>query len=249
MTDILKAEQFICLDNISFTYPETALPIIQDLGFSFNLGDRIGLLGANGCGKSTLLHIIMGLLLPEVGAVYFRQKKMIKEADFQVLRREVGFVFQNAEAQLFCPTVLEDVAFGLLNLGFSSKESEEMSLAVLDSFELLNVASLPGHRISGGQKRLVALATVLAMQPLAMLLDEPSNDLDPYTRQQLLEYLQNSDKAYILSSHDLDLLIATCTEFIYMEQGQLLKIDKEQIWNLPIVSRGGKSRYRPDGRC
>jgi len=146
---------------------------------------------------------------------------MKNKEDFRILRREVGMLFQHADDQLFCPSVLEDVAFGPLNLGRTAEEAREISLQTLASIGLAGYEDRITHRLSGGEKRLVALATVLAMKPSVLLMDEPTNDLDHEARERLLDVLSGLDMSFLLISHDWDFLARLCNRFYALEDGQL----------------------------
>ena len=165
------------LSNISFHYPG-GKPVLDDLDFHLHAGDRIGLVAPNGSGKTTLFHVIMGLLKPDSGTVEAFGRPRQEESDFVEVRRRIGLLFQDADDQLFSPTVLEDVAFGPLNLGKTREEALAVSGETLDFLGLKGFEDRVTYKLSGGEKRLVSLATVLAMRPEVLLLDEPSTGLD-----------------------------------------------------------------------
>lgn len=189
------------LNNIHFAYPGLE-PVLQGASLRLNAGERLSIVGPNGAGKSTLLKITMGLLAPTSGTVTAFGTPCRAEADFQDMRRRVGFVFQDADDQLFCPTVAEDVAFGPLNLGKSKQQALAIVDDVLSRLGLMHLRDRVTHKLSGGEKRLVTLATVLAMEPEVLILDEPTNALDPDNYARLVDILQNLDQAILLVSHD-----------------------------------------------
>ncbi|CCO23542.1 energy-coupling factor ABC transporter ATP-binding protein [Maridesulfovibrio hydrothermalis] len=193
------------LHDINFVYPG-GNEVLKDVNFELNCGDKIALTGHNGSGKTTMLHIIMGLLRPASGKILYKGCEMKSEKDFQKLRKGVGLLFQQADDQLFCPTVIEDVAFGPLNLGRTPEEAKEIARYTLCMLGLSGYEERVAYRLSGGEKKLVSLATVLAMQPEALVLDEPTNDLDPAMRERLIEILNSLDVAMLVVSHDLDFL-------------------------------------------
>ena len=158
------SEPLINLKNISFNYPGGA-PVLDDLSLSLLKNDKIGIVAPNGSGKTTLLHIIMGLLKPSAGEIELFGKVKTTEKDFREVRRKVGLLFQDADDQLFSPTVLEDVAFGPLNMGKSKEEAVSISRKTLAHLGLTEFAEKITFKLSGGEKRLVSLATVLAMEP------------------------------------------------------------------------------------
>ncbi len=201
------------LRSISYAYPGRE-PVLRDLNFSFSEGDTIGLIGPNGSGKTTLAHIVMGLIRPTSGSVLHHGRELTRDADFTAIRREVGLLFQNADDQLFYPTVLEDVAFGPLNLGQTPAQAVDTARATLARLGLEGFENRITYKLSGGEKKLVSLAGVLAMQPRAVFLDEPTNALDTETRARLIRILTEQAIARVIISHDFDFLAQT-TENIY----------------------------------
>jgi cobalt/nickel transport system ATP-binding protein len=189
------------LNNIHFAYPGLE-PVLEGASMQLDAGERLSLIGPNGAGKSTLLKIIMGLLAPVSGTVTAFGKPCAAEADFHDMRRRVGFVFQDADDQLFCPTVAEDLAFGPLNLGKTKQQALAVVDDVLSRLQLMHLRDRVTHKLSGGEKRLVTLATVLAMEPEVLILDEPTNALDPDNYARLTEILKGLDQAILLVSHD-----------------------------------------------
>ena len=213
----------IKLEGITFSYPG-ASPVLRDLDFTLQAGDRIGLIAPNGSGKTTLFHLIMGLLKPTAGRIEILGQRVAEEADFAAVRRRIGLLFQDADDQLFSPTVLEDVAFGPLNLGKSKEDAIAISRKTLSYLGLEGFEDRITIRLSGGEKRLVALATVLAMEPRAMLLDEPSAGLDEATKNRLIDILKNLDISYIIVSHEFDFL-SEITDTIYTLQDGRIQVD------------------------
>lgn len=217
-------ENIFSLEQVEVTYTDTRGPrrVLQDVSFALAPGQRTGLYGPNGSGKTTLFRCITGLVRPSRGLVRFHGKILHDEKDFHALRCKVGFVLQHADNQLFFPTVLEDVAFGPLNLGFSAAEAEEQARATLQRLWLSGFEQRLTHHLSGGEKKLVALATVLAMEPEALLLDEPTNDLDQDARQRLIDILCDLPTALMVISHDWDFLSRVCGEYRTIREGHLL---------------------------
>ena len=196
------AEPIFALEHISFTYPG-GRQVFRDMDFALYPDRKIGLYGPNGSGKTTFFRLITGLAAPQEGRILFHGRPLETEKDFRELRCKVGLVLQHAEDQLFCPTVLEDVAFGPLNLGCSQDEARGRAASTLER--------------SGGEKKLVSLATVLVMEPEALLLDEPTNGLDPEARQRIIGVLKTLPTARIIISHDWDFLAETSSEYLTVE--------------------------------
>ncbi|HJA77897.1 MAG TPA: energy-coupling factor ABC transporter ATP-binding protein [Candidatus Desulfovibrio gallistercoris] len=211
-----------CLEDLTLTHEGCTQPVLRDVSFCLHPGEHIGLYGPNGCGKTTLLRGITGLHKATGGGVRFQGKLLRDDADFHPLRCAVGFVLQHAEDQLFFPTVLEDVAFGPLNLGLSPDAARERALETLARLGLDGFADRQTHALSGGEKKLVSLAGVLAMQPQALLLDEPTNALDMAARQRLLDILAALPTARITISHDWDFLQQVSNRFMTIEDGRLV---------------------------
>ncbi|WP_319778343.1 ABC transporter ATP-binding protein [Maridesulfovibrio sp.] len=209
------------LHDVSFSYPGN--DVLKNVDFALKPGQKIALTGHNGSGKTTLLHIIMGLIKPQAGQVHYMGRKMDSEKDFRELRRGVGLLFQQADDQLFCPTVLEDVAFGPLNLGKSPEEARKTAEYTLCTLGLSGYEDRVSYRLSGGEKKLVSLATVLAMEPKALVLDEPTNDLDPTMRERLIEILNSLAVPMLVVSHDLDFLVRVTDVEYSCSKGKILR--------------------------
>ncbi|MFW2586653.1 energy-coupling factor ABC transporter ATP-binding protein [Sagittula sp. SSi028] len=210
----------LALNDICFAYAGQA-PVLDGASLSLNAGQRLSITGPNGAGKSTLLRIALGLQQPQSGEVRAFGSPRRKEADFLEVRRRIGLVFQDADDQLFCPTVAEDVAFGPLNLGKSRAEALAIVDRVLADLDLAHLRDRITHKLSGGEKRLVTLATVLAMEPEALLLDEPTNALDTRNEARLLEILQSLPQAILLVSHSTEFRAALAPEALELRDGRL----------------------------
>ena len=211
---------FIELKNINFTYPGADSPTLEGLDFSFEKGTKLGLVGHNGSGKSTLFHIIMGLLKPSAGEIYILGQKIEKVKDFVGIRRKIGLLFQDSDDQLFCPTVLEDIAFGPLNMGKTFKEAKKAAQRTLDYVGLSGFEHRITNKLSGGEKRLIAFAAVLAMEPEVFLLDEPTTGLDEKTKARMMTVLKELDASYILISHELDFVMENSNVISAIKNGK-----------------------------
>lgn len=211
-------EPIIELIDITCSFPGK-VHLLNGLNLTFHKGDRAGLIAPNGSGKTTLFHLVMGLIKPTSGTINIFGKECKEEKDFVPVRQEIGLLFQDSDDQLFSPTVLEDVAFGPLNLGKDKKEAVAIAEATLASLDLMGIKERNTIKLSGGEKRLVALATILAMQPQVLLLDEPTTGLDSDTQSQLVEILNNLDISYILISHHMDFLVQLTTTVYTLKKG------------------------------
>lgn len=220
-----KNDLIIHLRDICFNYPGSP-QVLDMLNLKFYRGNRIGLMGPNGSGKTTLFHIIMGLLKPSSGSIEIFDRPVKTEKDFIRVRKKIGLLFQDADDQLFSPTVLEDVAFGPLNMGKSRDEAMDIARNTLNFLGLNGFEDRITYKLSGGEKKLVSLATVLAMEPEVLLFDEPTSGLDDRTKATLREVLAGLDLSYIIISHDIDFLDEIADSIYSMNSGKIL-FDKE----------------------
>ncbi|MDR1898395.1 MAG: energy-coupling factor ABC transporter ATP-binding protein [Treponema sp.] len=193
-------------------------PALRDVSFTVEAGKRIALIGANGAGKSTLLLALTGILLPEGGELEAAGIPVKKER-LRELRQRVGLVFQNPDDQLFMPTVEEDIAFGPRNSGLGEADIAARTEALTERLGIGRVRNRVSHHLSGGEKRLAALAGVLIMEPALLLLDEPSSFLDPRSRRRLMDVLAGLDETMLIATHDLDLALDLCHEVIFLNEG------------------------------
>lgn len=227
------------LRNICFSYPGHGL-VLDQLDFQLRTGEKIGLVGYNGSGKTTFFHVIMGLRRPASGKIELFGEPVSTNQDFEAVRQKVGLLFQDADDQLFSPTVLEDVVFGPLNQGKSPAEAEDVGMRVLDDLGIASLAERVTYQLSGGEKKLVSLATVLAMKPELLLLDEPTTGLDEETKERIVEILKKIDISYILISHEYDFLANAADYIYYMREGRIMADEGEAIHSHFHVHRFGK---------
>jgi len=211
----------ISLRGIRFAYGREHT-VFDALDFDLHEGERVGLTGSNGSGKSTLLQMIVGLLKPSAGEITAFGKLRRAERDFLEVRMRAGLLFQDPEDQLFCPTVADDVAFGPLNQGKPLAEVRNIVAETLAELSLQGYERRITCRLSGGEKRLVSLATVLAMKPDVLLLDEPFNDLDEESTERLILVLSRLPQAMVLVSHQRQFLNCLTTKTLHMRNGVLL---------------------------
>lgn len=213
-------DKLIDLQNIHFAYPAHD-DTLKGVDFSIRAGERIAITGPNGAGKSTLFHIMVGLNVPSKGSVTAFGSLREIEADFKDVRRRIGLVFQDPDDQLFCPTVFEDIAFGVFNLGHKKDAAMAIVDRTLSELHLEHLRDRATHNLSGGEKRLVSLACVLAMEPEILLLDEPTNALDEETQERLVEILNHLPQALVVISHDAHFRRRVTTSYLSLENGIL----------------------------
>jgi len=222
--DKRKSDTVIELNDIWYSYEEDRV-ILKDLNFKLTDSDRVALLGPNGAGKTTLFHIIMGLLKPEKGEVIVFDKVRKNKNDFFEVRKRIGYLFQDSDDQLFSPTVIEDVAFGPLNLGIPRDEVRIIVSDVLKKLGLDGYENRITYKLSGGEKRLVALATVLAMKPEVLLLDEPVLGLDEEHKKRFINFLKDYNGPYLIISHDKDFIYQTTDKQCLLKDGVIMEFD------------------------
>ncbi len=207
------------IKNISFSY-ESGREVLRDVSFSVAEGESVGLIGANGAGKSTLMRIMLGLLTPSRGEALIGGVRVEKKT-LPEIRRRLGYVLQDSDSQMFMPTVWEDLLFAPLNYGLSREEAERRADAALQT---LGITALKSRRIpksSGGEKRMAAIAVVLAMEPEAILMDEPTTALDPFNRRAVINAVNALPQTKLIASHDLDMILDCCSRVILLSGGQV----------------------------
>lgn len=216
-------EPLFRLVDVHYAYP-AGRSVLDGVDFQLTPGERVALTGPNGCGKTTLLHLLVGLHKPTGGEVYAFGRRRLSERDYREVRARAGLLFQDPDDQLFCPTVAEDVAFGPLNLGKSRAEARAIVRETLAFLGLEALSERITYKLSGGEKRLVSLAAVLAMRPEVLLLDEPTNALDARTRARLLEVLHQLSQTLVIVSHDEAFLACLATRTLHLEEGRLVQV-------------------------
>jgi len=213
---------------------------LTDISFSMGRGESLVVVGANGAGKSTLLLALSGVLTPSDGEIYIdnikSDKKNIKE-----LRRKTGMVFQNPDDQIFMPVVYDDIAFGPRNYGEKEDVIEQKTDEILSELEIAHLKNRLTHKLSGGEKRLVALAGILVMNPSVILMDEPSSFLDPKARRRLINILSKLPQTMLVATHDLDMALDLCERVILLKKGGVRADSsaKEILRNADILDECG----------
>lgn len=204
--------------NVSFAYGKT--PVVEDLSFTIKKGETVGLIGANGAGKSTIMKLMLGLLSGS-GEILV-DGLAVNKGNLAQIRRKIGFVLQDSDNQMFMPTVYEDMIFGPRNYGLSKEEADRKVDAVLEQLGLQALKHRHNHKISGGEKRMAAIATILAMEPEMILMDEPSTALDPVNRRTVINTINRLPQTKLIASHDLDMILDTCQRVILLSHGSIV---------------------------
>ena len=204
---------------LSYRYPD-GTAALNGVDFYLDEGERVALLGPNGSGKTTFALHLNGLLAGE-GIVSVCGLPVTKQ-NAAIVRRKIGFVFQDSDAQLFMPTVIDDVSFGLLNQGIGARESAERALAALERVGMSSAVSKAPYHLSAGEKKRVAIAGVLAMEPAILVLDEPTTFLDPPAQRALVSLLDGLPQAKILITHDMSFARQLCTRAVFFEKGKIV---------------------------
>jgi cobalt/nickel transport system ATP-binding protein len=213
------SHHIIELEDLYYSYPD-GNQVLKGISFRVTHGEKVALVGANGAGKSTLLLQFNGCLLPEAGRVRIGDMPVTKKT-LKHVRRTVGLIFQDPDDQLFMPLVYDDVAFGPLNLGLSPEEVDRQVMQALGAVGAVHLKDRPPYHLSGGEKRAVAIAAVLSLTPAILVMDEPSSNLDPKTRRQLIDLLQTFDHTLIIATHDLDLVLDLCPRTLVLKDGRI----------------------------
>jgi len=206
-------EDIVRIDEVSYSYYDK-IPALSGVSLSLSEGEKFAVIGSNGSGKSTLLKVMNGLIYPRCGRFFFQGREVSEgslrdRAFLRLFRSSVGYVFQNSDVHLFCPSVLDELMFGPLQLGFSGDEAGQRAKDVMEMLEIAHLQDRPSYMLSGGEKKRVAIGSVLTMNPRVLLLDEPMSGLDPRTRSFLIELmilLNNAGKTLVIATHDLSLI-------------------------------------------
>lgn len=210
----------VAVDSVSFFY-EQGRDVIKDASFRVCDGESVGVVGPNGAGKSTLLRLLVGLEFASAGEIAIAGTRVEKKT-LAKIRSSIGYVFQDSESQLFMPTVGEDAAFGPRCQGLGDAEVDRRVSSALERVGISHIRDRRIYKLSGGEKKLASIASILAMSPRAICMDEPSASLDPRNRRRLIETLAALPCAKIIASHDLDMIWDTCERTILIRAGEIV---------------------------
>lgn len=210
-----KSALRIC--GLHFGY-QVGANVLDDINLEIFQGQKVGIIGPNGAGKTTLFLLVCGVLKKTEGEIRLFDKPLLA-GKFQP---EIGMVFQNTDDQLFCPTVWDDVAFGPCNMGLAKEEVERRVSKAMHITGIEKLAAKPPHHLSGGEKRMVSIAGILAMNPRLVIYDEPSSNLDIRSRRRLIAFLQQASQTMLIASHDLEFILEVCDRVLVMDDGKII---------------------------
>ena len=213
----MEHQPALLVSSLHFSYPDKA-DVLRDVNLQVRPGERVGLIGPNGAGKTTLFLLICGVLEPTAGEVSLFGRPVVPGK----FRPDIGMIFQDPDDQLFCPSVRDDVAFGPQNLGLSKAKVETRVAEVVAATGIGDLVERPPHHLSGGEKRMVSIAGVLAMRPRLVIYDEPTASLDIRSRRRLIRFLQASHETILIASHDLELILEVCDRVFLLDEGLII---------------------------
>lgn len=214
------SHHYLLFDDVHYRYPN-GYEALRGVSFRVTHGEKVALVGANGAGKSTLLLHTDGLLMPSQGEVVMGGITLTRRT-LSLVRQSVGFVFQDSDNQLFMPTVEEDVAFGPSNMRLEPAEIERRVVDALEAVGALHLRKSSPFQLSGGQKKRVAIATVLSMEPSILVMDEPTSNLDPRARRQIIDLIRRFRHTTLIATHDMEMVLDLCDRTIVMKDGKIV---------------------------
>jgi cobalt/nickel transport system ATP-binding protein len=232
-------EPALVVSGLCFSYPDKP-DVLRDVNLKVWPGERVGLIGPNGAGKTTLFLLVCGVLKPDGGEILLFSEP-VRPGEFHP---EIGMVFQNPDDQLFCPSVRDDIAFGPRNMRLSKEEVKTRVAEALSMTGMRELAERPPHHLSGGEKRMVSVAGVLAMRPRLVIYDEPNANLDIGSRRRLIRFLQASQETILTASHDLEFILEVCNRVVLMDEGRIVANGKPQelMGNVGLMEAHGLER-------
>ena len=212
--------EILRIEHLSFAY-EKEEPVLSDINLMAHDGESIGIIGANGIGKSTLMKLLVGLYLDYEGVLEIAGHPVDKK-NLNHVREHIGYVFQDSDSQLFLSTVEDDVAFGPQNYGLSDDEVEKRVVDALEKVHITDLRKKHTYKLSGGEKKLASIATILAMNPDIIIMDEPEAALDPRNRKNLIRIINEINSLKLITSHDLDFIMDTCERTVLLDEGRII---------------------------
>ncbi len=236
-------DEIVRIDNLSFSYPD-GQQALTDVSLTIRRGETVALIGPNGAGKSTLLLHLNGILRSDGVVKVFG--RLVDDKNLKWVRSKVGLVFQNPDDQLFSPTVFDDVAFGPINMGYSEAEVRQSVTTALDWVGMTGYEQRSPHHLSVGEKKRIAIATVLSMAPEILVIDEPTSNLDPGSKWSLIELLNKLPATKVIATHDLELVGALCRRAVVFDGGRIVADDSADHILSDISLLAAHSLARPD---
>ncbi len=214
--------------------------VIHQLSMQINDGETVGVIGTNGAGKSTLLMSLVGILFPSEGSIEI-DGVLLDKKNLREIRERTGVVFQNPDDQLFMSNVYDDIAFGLRNYGMKEENIRQKITRIMEELGVEKLQNLNSHKLSGGEKRIIAIATILVMEPSVILFDEPSSFLDPKTRRRLIQLLRSLKVTKLIATHDLDMALELCDRIVVLKEGRIFAQGraKEILTNQKLLEDAG----------
>jgi cobalt/nickel transport system ATP-binding protein len=237
--DFIRRRIVVKTENLGVRYADGKQALCR-VSFEVKEGENVGIIGANGAGKSTLLKTMVGILLPEEGSIEIDHISVTKK-NVRLVREKAGVVFQNPDDQLFMSSVYDDIAFGLRNYGIGEAEIEDKIKGIAHALGMERLLTKNSSRLSGGEQRLVAIATVMVMEPRIVLFDEPTSFLDPRTRRNLIGLLKELPVTKLIATHDLDMALELCDRIIILREGKLFEQGNagELLSNQDLMEKAG----------
>ena len=239
----------ITLENVSYTYDEASEPALKNVSLQIMPGEFVAVLGHNGSGKSTLAKLLNALYIPTEGVVTVCGMDTHKEENVLPIRQRAGMIFQNPDNQIVSSVVKEDVAFGLENQGLPAEQARKKARAALEALHIGALAGRTPLKLSGGEKRMAALATVLALEPTLLALDEPTAFLDPRARRTLINCLKGLDTAMLIATHDLPFAAQVCPRAVLLREGRVFADGpcRELLYDPALMEACGVEAIGADG--
>lgn len=231
------SHDFIHCNDVYYSYPD-GKKALNGITFKINYGESVGIVGANGAGKSTLLNLLLGIIFPTNGSIKIGDTTICKNT-LPLIRKRIGLVLQDADNQLFMPSVYEDVAFGPQNYKLDEKEVHKRVMKALETVGIVHLKDRPPYKLSGGEKRAAAIATVLSMEPEILIMDEPTSALDPKSRRRLICLLNEFPHTKIVATHDMDMIWKTCERTIVISEGTVIAdgLTREILSNEELMNK------------
>lgn len=213
-------DNILKVENIEFKYPD-GYKAIDNISFDIKKGEKVGIIGANGSGKSTIFKLLVGLQLVSNGKIFINNVE-VKKNNLKEIRRKIGLVFQESDNQLFMNTVYDDITFGLRSYNIGNEEIKERIDNILNKMCINDLRDKKIYKLSGGEKKAVSIAGIMVMRPSIILMDEPTNTLDPKARRRVIGLIKDIEETSIIASHDLEMILECCDKVLVLNKGRIV---------------------------